>query len=166
MNRSLRFGTLLALTCLAATLMLVLSGCAAAMSALDIQNPRYSFRDIRPRVDVAIPLTSSRIDFDFAIDIDNPNRVGLRLDEVDFSLFVNGNRILDSVSQQNVRIPANGIGTVHLRTSVGYNSIRTIWTQVADVINGRQANYEIRGNAYYHTPAGRLQFPLTVYSSR
>jgi LEA14-like dessication related protein len=166
MNRTLRLGTLLALTCLAATLMLVLSGCAAAMSALDIQNPRYSFRDIRPRVDVAIPLTASRIDFDFAIDIDNPNRVGLRLDEVDFNLFINGNRILDSVSQQNVRIPANGIGTVHLRTSVGYNSIRTIWSQVADVISGRQANYEIRGNAYYDTPAGRLQFPLTVYSSR
>ena len=28
------------------------------------------------------------------------------------------------------------------------------------------ARYELRGNAYYDTPAGRLKFPVTVYSNR
>jgi hypothetical protein len=165
MKRRLAIGTLLALVSIGAGAMLLLSGCAA-LSALDIQNPRYSFRDIRPRVDIAIPLTASAIDIDFAIDVDNPNRVGLRLDELDFNLLVNGTRILDSVSRQNVRIPANGVGTVHLRTRVGYNSIRSVWSEVADVIRGGRASYEIRGNAHYHTPAGRLTFPVTVYSTR
>lgn len=165
MKRPLTLGSILAAVCITAGVMLLLSGCAA-LAALDIQNPRYSFRDIRPRVDVAIPLSASSIDIDFAIEVDNPNRVGLRLDEIDFNLLVNGRHVLDSVSRQDVRIPANGVGTVHLRTRLGYDNARTVWTELVDVIRSQRASYEIRGNAYYDTPAGRLRFPVTVYSSR
>jgi hypothetical protein len=34
------------------------------------------------------------------------------------------------------------------------------------IVRGERARYEIRGNAYYATPLGRLKFPVTVYSSR
>jgi LEA14-like dessication related protein len=136
------------------------------MNALDIQNPRYSFRDIRPRVNVALPLSASTIDFDFNLGIDNPNNVGLRLDRVDFDVFVNSQQIVNTSSQQGVRIPARGYGEAHLLARVGYENIRSIFNQIADVIQGNRANYELRGNAWYDTPAGPLQFPLTVYSSR
>jgi LEA14-like dessication related protein len=163
MRRNLTLGTLLALLSIASGFLLLLSGCR---SLLNLENPRYSIRDIRPRVDVAIPLSASSIDIDFAIEVDNPNSVGLRLDQIDFDLFINGNRVLESVSQQNVRIPANGIGNVQLRTRVGYQNIRSIWSELADVIRGERARYEIRGTAHYDTPLGRLQFPVTVYSTR
>ena len=161
-KRTLTSGALLALLSIAAgAALIVLSGCR---TLLDIQNPRYSFRDIRPQIDVAIPLSASSIDFNFTIEVDNPNPVGLRLDEIDFDLFVNGTRILDSVSQQNIRIPANGTGDVHLRTRVGYQNLRAIWGEVLDMVRGERPTYEIRGNAYYQTPLGRLRFPVTVYS--
>jgi hypothetical protein len=35
---------------------------------------------------------------------------------------------------------------------------------VADIVQGNRASYAIQGNAYYDTPVGRLQFPVTVYS--
>jgi LEA14-like dessication related protein len=143
-----------------------LSGCAAIQNVLDIENPRYTIRDIRPRVDVAIPLSASSIDIDFALEVDNPNRVGLRLDQLDFNLFINDSRILDSISQQNINIPANGRGDVHLRTRIGYQNIRSIWNEVVDIVRGQRARYELRGNAYYNTPMGRLKFPVTVYSTR
>lgn len=163
MRRNLTFGSFLAAMSVAAGAALVfLSGCASLM---DIQNPRYSIRDIRPRIDVAIPLSASSIDIDFAIEVDNPNSVGLRLDQVDFDLLINGTRVLDTISQQNVRIPANGIGNVQLRTRVGYSNLRSIWSEITDVIRGERARYEIRGTAHYDTPLGRLKFPLTVYSS-
>lgn len=162
MKRTLTTGALLALLSIAAGAMLILlSGCR---TLLDIENPSYSIRNVRPRIDVAIPLSQSSIDFDFTIEVDNPNAVGLRLDEIDFDLFVNGTRILDSVSQQNTRIPANSRGDVHLQTRVGYQNIRAIWGEVLDMVRGERPRYEIRGNAYYDTPLGRLRFPVTVYS--
>jgi len=37
---------------------------------------------------------------------------------------------------------------------------------VVNVIRGNRARYELRGNAYYNTPIGRMKFPVTVYSTR
>jgi LEA14-like dessication related protein len=166
MKRTLTLGSLLAGLCIVASLALLLSGCAAARAALNIQNPRYSIREIRPRVDIAIPLSASTIDFDFSIEVDNPNSVGLRLDEIDFDLFINESRILDGVSQQRINIPANGRGDMRLRTSIGYQNIRTLWNEVVSAVRGERAKYEIRGNAYYDTPLGRLKFPVSVFSTR
>lgn len=168
MKPTLGVGSLLACLSIAAAVALVLlSGCAAVQQALNIENPRYTIRDIRPSVDVAIPLSASSIDIDFSIEVDNPNAVGLRLDEIDFNLFINNTRVLDSVSRQNIRIPANGAGDVHLRTRIGYNNIRSMWGEMVDIVRGRErARYEIRGNAYYQTPVGRLKLPVTVYSTR
>jgi len=167
MKRTLTLGTLLAGLCIVASIAsLLLTGCAAVQQALNIENPRYSIRDIHPRVDIAIPLSASTIDVDFAIEVDNPNSVGLRLDAIDFDLFINQTRVLDSVSQQRIAIPANGRGDVQLRTSIGYSNIRSLWNEVLNAVRGGGTRYEIRGNAHYDTPVGRLTFPVTVYSTR
>ncbi len=167
MKRTLPIGMALAgLSIVAGVALFLLSGCSALQQALNIENPRYSIRDIRPRVDIAIPLSASSIDIDFAIEVENPNSVGLRLDQIDFNLFINDTAVLDSVSSQDLRIPANGIGDVQLRTRIGYQNVRTLWNEIVNVVRGQRARYEIRGNAYYETPVGRLKFPVTVYSTR
>ena len=165
MKRSLTLGSVLAFVSICAGVMVLLNGCSA-LNALNIENPRYSIRDIRPSVDIAIPLSASSIDVDFNIEVDNPNPVQIRLDEIDFDLFINGSRVLDSVSRQGIRIPANGRGDIALRTRIGYSNIRSLWTEMVDVVRGRRADYEIRGNAYYDTPIGRLKFPVKVLSTR
>lgn len=166
MRRTLTLGSFLAFLSIAAGMALMLSSCSTLQKALNIENPRYSLRNIRPRVDIALPLSASSIDIDFDLEVDNPNSVGLRLDQVDFNLFINDSRVLDSISQQNINIPANGRGDVQLRTRIGYQQVRSLWNEIVDVVRGERARYEIRGNAYYQTPVGRLKFPVTVYSSR
>lgn len=166
MKKTLPLGGLLAAICLAATLGLLLSGCAALGRALNIENPRYSIRDIRPRVDIALPLSASSIDIDFLLEVDNPNSVGLSLSQLDFNLLINDTRVLDSVSREQFRIPANGVGQVNLQTRIGYQNIRTLWNEIVDIVRGQRARYELRGTAHYDTPVGRLQFPVTVYSTR
>jgi LEA14-like dessication related protein len=167
MKRTLAVGSFLACLSIAAgTAVLLLSGCSALKTALNIENPRYAIRNIRPRVDIAIPLSASSIDIDFNLEVDNPNKVGLRLDQLDFNLFINGSRVLDSMSQQDIRIPANGRGDVLLRTRIGYDNIRSMWSEIVNIIRGQRAQYELRGNAYYDTPMGRLKFPVTVVSTR
>lgn len=166
MKRTLPLGSLLAILSILSGLAFFLSACSAVQSALNIENPRYTIRDIRPRVDIALPLSASSIDIDFNLEVDNPNSVGLRLDQLDLDLYINDNRVFDSVSSQDLRIPANGVGLVDLRTRIGYQNVRTLWTQLVDIVRGQRARYELRGNAYYETPVGRLKFPVTVYSTR
>jgi hypothetical protein len=56
---------------------------------------------------------------------------------------------------------------VRLRTRIGYQNVRSLWTEIVDIVSGRQrAKYELRGNAYYNTPVGRLKFPVSVFSTR
>ena len=110
-------------------------------------------------------LSASAIDFDITIGVDNPNNVGLRLDRLDFDLSINDKPILTSVrADQGIRIPAHGFGEVHLRTRVAYANIRTIFRQIADIVQGERAHYTIHGEAWYHTPFGPLRYPLTLYS--
>ncbi|MFZ2491181.1 MAG: LEA type 2 family protein [Thermoanaerobaculia bacterium] len=165
MKRSLTYGGVLTILCVAAAAALLLSGCSAIQSLADIQNPRYSIRDVRPRIDITLPLSASSIDLEFALEVDNPNPVALRLDRLDFNLFINDSRILDGISDQRIQIPARGIGDVRLRTRIGYDSLRGLFNEIADVIRGNRARYEIRGNAYYDTPVGQVKLPLTVYSN-
>lgn len=168
MKRTLLYASLLTLACLGLGLLsLSLSGCSTVAKALNIVNPTYSIRDIQPRVALALPLSASSIDFDFTLGVDNPNSVGLRLDHVDFDLLVNDNAVLNSASNDpRVEIPARGLGTIHLRTRLGYDNARTLFRDIADAVQGNRAKYEIRGNAYYNTPIGQMRFPVTVFSSR
>lgn len=166
MKRTFTFGAALAgLTMALAIVTLALSGCSTLGQALNIVAPTYSFRDIRPRVDIALPLSASSIDFDFTVGVNNPNSVRLNLSRMDFGLLINGNHILDSYTTDRIGIPARGEGDVHLRARVGYQNIQGIFREVTDVIQGNRARYEVRGTAYYNTPAGQLSFPVTVYST-
>lgn len=132
-------------------------------SLLNIENPDYVIRRVTPRVAMALPLSNSAIDFDFTIEVDNPNSVALNLDQIDFDLYINRNMVVRGLSNQQIRIPANGIGQVQLTTRVDYQSIKTLFREIADIVQGERASYELRGKAYYKTPIGRVSFPFKIY---
>lgn len=140
----------------------LLGGCQT-LANLNIQNPSYRLTNVRPRVDIAIPFSASRIDFDLAIDVENPNSVGLALDRMDFDLLVNGQRVVSGLTNQRIRIPADGVGRLDLTASVGYDQISTLFREVVDWIQGERPAYEIRGTAFYDTPIGEMRFPVTIY---
>jgi len=155
MKRKLLFASLATSLCIA------LAGCNTLRN-MNIINPSYSLRSVSPRVNLGIPPS---VDLDFTINVNNPNPVGLRLDYFDFDLLVDNNPILRNIhSVQGLRIPAQGDSDVHLATHVNYDSIRTIYNEIVNVIQGNRATYGIQGNAYYDTPVGQLRFPVTVYS--
>lgn len=149
----------------AAVALVVLMAASGCRSLANIENPDYVIRGVQPRVAVAIPFSASTLDLNFDIEVRNPNAVALRLDRIDFDVLINGSRVISSVSSQNIRIPANGSGNVRLRGQAGYREIQSLFREVADLIQGGRANYEVRGDVYYNTPLGQLKFPLTVFSS-
>jgi hypothetical protein len=133
-------------------------GCAA-VRARDIVNPTYRLIDVTPHVNLGIPPS---LDFDLTVGVDNPNSVDMRLDHFDFKLLVNDSRIANGTTADRVSIPARGTGDVRLRTHVSYDSLKSIFREVTDVVQGNRARYQILGNAAYDTPAGRMTFPVTV----
>ena len=122
-------------------------------------------RDIRPRVDIALPLSESSIDFDMNVEVQNPNSVGLNLDRIDFDLLVNDSPVVTGVTNDQVRVPARGNGEVRLRARVGYGQLKSAFRGIADIVQGNRARYQLRGRAYYDTPIGRMNFPFTVYKA-
>ncbi len=133
---------------------------AGCVSRLNIINPSYSLRSVQGRVNLGLPPS---IDLELALGVDNPNDRELRLDRLDFDLFINGDRVLHDVrSDQGIRIPARGYGEVQLTAHVTYHDIEAIFRNVAGMVEGNRASYAIRGNAYYGTPIGTLRFPISV----
>ncbi len=143
---------------LASLLTLSLSGCNTLQN-LHVVNPSYSLRSVDPHLNLGVPPS---MDFDLTVGVDNPNPVSLRLDRFDFNLLVNGNNIANGTTYDRVQIPARGLGDVRLRTHVTYDSLKSIFREVADLVQGNRARYEVRGNAEYDTPVGRLTFPVNV----
>ena len=167
MKKQLFYASLLTGACIALALVtFALTGCSSVARALNIVNPRYSLRDVRPHVAIALPLSASSIDFDFTLGVDNQNSVGLNLARIDFGLFVNGNRLIDSISSDRINIPARGSSDVRLRARVGYQQIPNLWQQIVNVVQGQRANYQVQGNAYFDTPLGQMRFPVAVAATR
>ena len=146
-----------------AALLFLLSSCASSMR--NLQNPSYSIRDIEPRIDIALPLSASSIDFDFTLGVDNPNDVRLKLAGVDLAVLINDQPVLNHVNTYGpVDIPARGIGEVRMRARADYRSMQNLFMSIADAVRGRRASYRIEGTAYYHTMFGNLSFPIHTRS--
>jgi len=162
MKRNLLLAALPAGVCITlAGCLIATSGCST-LANLHVINPTYSLRSVEPRLNFAIPPS---MDLDFTVNVNNPNPVGLTLNALDFDVLVNNNAILRNIhSTQGFQIPARGDNDVHLATHVTYDSIRSIYTEVVNVIQGNRATYGIQGNATYDTPVGQLRFPVTVSS--
>jgi LEA14-like dessication related protein len=158
-----RVAALAGLSIVLAAITVALAGCRMMGN---IQNPSYTIRDIRPHVSIALPLSSSTIDLDFTVSVDNPNSVSLDLAHMDFGVFVNGDRLIDSVSSEHIHVPAHGVNDVHLRVRVGYEQIPKLFQQIVDLIHGHRAHYEIQGDAYFNTPLGQRRYPVEIQATR
>lgn len=142
--------------------LLLLAGCS---SLLNLKTPEYSLRSITTTPRIAIPLRDSSIDFDFLLEIRNPNGFALTLDQLDLDVFLNNRQVTNTVSSRPVRVPANGIGDARLSTSVDYESIRSLFNEIVNAAERGETDYELRGKAWFQTPLGRMNFPVTVHGT-
>lgn len=139
--------------------LVLLPGCS---SLLDVQSPDYNILRVVPRVALAFPLDRSTIDLEFLVEVDNPNSFALNMERIEFDLFIDDRKVFDGLSNRDIRVPANGIGEVTLETRIGYQEIREIFREIADVVRGGDADYRIEGKAWYRTRLGTVGLPFTV----
>jgi LEA14-like dessication related protein len=158
-RRSLVLAALLTALCLGLSILtLALSGCSA-LAYRHLEKPAYRLVDVAAKVNASLPPS---IDLDLTIGVDNPNPVALRLDAFDFVLFANEQRIANGATVDRVAIPPNGSGDVRLRAHLSYSSLKTIYRQVVDIVQGGHAHYTLEGNATFDTPLGQRTYPVKV----
>ena len=88
----------------------------AACSTLGLKKPEVSLSDIKP----AGKSTLFEQNFDVALRVSNPNAFALSGRGMNFTLFVNGDKLADGASNQAFEVPANGsaVVTLRMRTSL------------------------------------------------
>ncbi len=159
MRRPLVLAALLTALCVGlSVLTLSLSGCSA-LAYRHLEKPDYRLIDVAAKVNASLPPS---IDLDLTIGVDNPNPVALRLDAFDFVLFADDQRIANGSTTDRVNIPANGSGDVRLRAHLSYKSLKTIYRDLTEVVQGGRAHYTLEGNATFDTPLGQRTYPVKV----
>ncbi len=94
--------------------------------------------------------------FDIALDVRNPNRYALGLDEMTYRLTVAGAEVASGAIPEAVRIGAKSSATVRLPVSLQWSQLSAGGWQILE--SGR-ADYVVEGEAGFSTPAGHFRRP-------
>lgn len=102
----------------------------------------------KPKVDLArvevsdVGLRAATLQF--VVKVENPNRIPLTLDEVNYKILLDGKEFAASKMADGVRIPAEGSAEVVLPLAFEYNRL---WTNVLSLFSTRSIQYRIEGDA-------------------
>lgn len=103
------------------TLMLALQGCAT-LKPLDFEDPSVSVNSVK-----IIPSEGIAPTFEISLHVVNPNSIALPLRGIAYSVTIDGQKILNGVSNDMPDIPAYGTGDITLSANANLlNSVRLI----------------------------------------
>lgn len=148
MRRPIR---LLALTFAVASL---LSGCAAlrglfqdAFKRPDLRFHRLNLKDLS--------LAGANLETVWALE--NPNPLGLSLAEIDYTLFIEGKKVVAGKPSRGLQIPANDRAFLEFPANVKFQELVPT---LGVFLNQDTAKYRAEGHIGVQTPIGVLKFPL------
>jgi LEA14-like dessication related protein len=139
---------------LLAALMAVTS-CAAFRKAAEkpIEEPRVSLES-----SALDNLSFKQADLLFAISIENPNVVVLKLSELSYSLFVGGERFLEGVQAGEVTVDPRRATTVRLPLAIRYEDL---FKTAGDLENEESSQYRLEAVLRFDVPTlGEVRVPL------
>jgi LEA14-like dessication related protein len=71
-----------------------------------------------------------------ALDVHNPNPIGVRLAGVDGTLFLNGRRVADTAARNGIDLPASGRGRLTLDTTIPLTGATALIADLASMVSG------------------------------
>ena len=94
--------------------------------------------------------------FEIALDVRNPNRYALGLDEMTYRLSIAGVEAASGSTQAPVEVPARGSTTVRVPVSLDWRRLQAGGWEM--LTTGRM-DYIVEGEAAFRTPAGTFRRP-------
>jgi len=145
---------------LAAVLLFLLfaAGCSTVQRIMGYQEPDVRYTDMSVE-----RISLEKIDLKFHFEIDNPNRVGVTLEEYAYSLLINEYDFLSGSHREQLEIASRGSGTVALPLSLSY---REVYQSVSSVARADSFSYRLNTEVGVNIPVyGKAMIPVTVEGS-
>jgi LEA14-like dessication related protein len=120
---------------LAIILLFVLSSCAILETA--VEKPRVNLREVNVQDPSA---TEATLVFNFLVD--NPNSIPLKVDQVDYTVKLNGKDFTKGVMDKGVSIGANSSALVPLPIRIKYTDV---FNSVSELISKGTTPYQVEG---------------------
>lgn len=89
----------------------------------------------------------------FLVNVENPNRVDIKVDEINYTIFVNNKELSRAKTEKAVNVPANSKAQVEIPLPVTYSKI---FSNLKDLMFADTATYKIEGDAKF--PLFRVPF--------
>lgn len=145
--------------CLIFTIVAFLQGCAMIKSRLAIRDCKFQIANVG-ELQYDPFRASDKLGITLNIDCYNPNKtIEAVLDKLAFNLFVNDKKTVGGTVENKLKIPPEK--TIQFPINVQL-SLSDIEKTVFEVVKSGNANYELKGNAYFSTPIGESSIPVTI----
>lgn len=119
-------------------LALALTSCASLTSEL-LKDPTVTVKSF-----AVTGVTFQDISFDLELDVENPNLLPLKLDQITYDLVFSGQKVTSGTFEKGIDIPASGSNTVIVPLKFGYQSIGAL---LSGALNKKLSkDYELNGS--------------------
>jgi LEA14-like dessication related protein len=149
------------LTLLAPTI--ALGGCGAQTFVAErqaISQAQFDFeRLVLRRADVPLLNPEAGAEFDVVLRVTNPNSVDARLDQLDYDLYLEGQKVGSGAMTNDFAVPAGATDTLILPITLKYQGLPSL---AIEAMQKRQANVTLKGVSHLATPFGRLDYPVEL----
>ncbi len=139
-------------------LALLLSSCTPVASRLLVKNCRFSLAEVVLE-DAGLTSLTLRL----GIEVENPNMIEVILDRLAFDFYINNSKVFKGVIKERTVIPPGEARIVHTTVKL---SILRLGISIYRAIKREEAEYLLKGKAYFDTKYGLIAIPVSIERGR
>lgn len=97
--------------------------------------------------------------FDVVLELENPTDTPIVLDRLDYTLFVNDQRVIGGFTDQKVSVPPQDVRPIAFTTHVRYADVGA---QLRGIVSAGIRSYRLDGVGHFDTPFGTIDYPIQL----
>ena len=134
-----------------------LSGCSAYQAYVQrqaIQQARFNFKGVALN---GFDLGGANLAV--VLELENPTDTQIVLDRLDYTLYVNGMRVLAGFTDARVTVPAHDVRPIAFTSYVRFADAQA---QVRGILAQGVRSYGLEGIGHFDTPFGTVDYPIKL----
>ncbi len=136
----------------------LLSGCSTINQLTKMQKPEAKVQNVS-----IAGLSFDAINLLFDIDVRNPNSLGIKLNQFDYDMQINGNSFLSGINDNGLEIAANGQKTVQLPLTLKFADLYKTFTGLKEKDS---TSYQLKAGFAFDVPIiGSVRVPVNKSGS-